>query len=323
MTQHFLLSAAARTLSLASVARLSDEEAFETFKQIRWASTQGEPVCPDCGGVECYVFTTRKIFKCKACKHQFSVTSATLFSNRKLSIRDYLLAIAIFCNGVKGHPALQLSRDLNISYKAAFVLSHKLREALTAEQDATRELSGHVAVDGAYFGGHIRPANHVDNRVDRRLAKHQTGKRQVVVVARERDGNTRTDVFKSEAQGVGFAQSVIRADATVYADEAAHWDVLHAKFLTKRINHQESYSDEGVHTNQAESFFSRLRRAEIGVHHHISGKYLRSYAAEMAWREDNRRMSNGSQYLAVTRASLNHPIARIAGYWQRKKGKAA
>src|SRR6185312_687151 len=184
----------------------------------------------------------------------------TLFANRKLSIRDYLLAIAIFVNGAKGYPALHLSRDLSVSYKCAFVLSHKLREALATEQDETKELGGHVAVDGAYFGGHIRPANHVEDRVDRRLAKHQTGKRQVVVVARERGGNTRTDVFKTEAQGVGFAQSVIGKDATVYADEAAHWDALHARFLTKRINHQQSYSDEGVHTNQAESFFSRLRR---------------------------------------------------------------
>lgn len=323
MAQHFLLSPAAKTLSLASVARLSDEEAFETFRQMRWASTKGEAVCPRCGGVECYTFKARKIFKCKACQHQFSVTSGTLFSNRKLSIRDYLLAIAIFANGAKGHPALHLSRDLAISYKSAFVLAHKLREAMTTEQEATRELGGHVAVDGAYFGGHIRPANFKEDRIDRRLAQHQTGKRQVVVVARERDGNTRTEVFKSEAQGVDFAQSVIGKDATVYADEAAHWDALHARFLTKRINHQEAYSDEGVHTNQAESFFSRLRRAEIGIHHHVSGKYLRSYAAEMAWREDNRRVSNGGQYLVITHASLNQPASKVwVGRWQRRKGAA-
>jgi transposase-like protein len=320
MAQHFLLTTAARTLSLASVARMSEEQAFEAFRQIRWADTKGEPVCPDCGGVECYTFKARKIFKCKACKHQFSVTSGTIFANRKLAIRDYLLAIAIFVNGAKGYAALHLSRDLNVQYKTAYVLSHKLREALEAEQAATEKLAGHVAVDGAYFGGHIRPSNRVENRVDRRLAKHQTGKRQVVVVARERDGNTLTEVFKTEGQGVRFVQSRIREDATVYADEAAHWDVLHARFLTKRINHQEAYSDEGIHTNQAESFFSRLRRAEIGTHHHISGKYLHAYAAEMAWREDNRRISNGEQYLATTRAALCHPVSRQwAGYWQRRK----
>jgi hypothetical protein len=110
----------------------------------------------------------------------------------------------------------------------------------------------------------------------------------------------------------------VDAGATVYADEAAHWDALHARYLTKRINHQQAYSDGEACTNQAESFFSRIRRAEIGTHHHISGRYLNAYASEMAWREDNRRVSNGEQYLTVTRAALNHPVSRVwAGYWQR------
>jgi transposase-like protein len=318
MTQHFLLTSAARTLSLATVARMSDEKAHETFRHIRWAENNGEAVCPRCGSVECYTFKARKIWKCKGCNHQFSVTSGTIFANRKLAIRDYLLAIAIFVNGAKGYAALHLSRDLNVQYKTAFVLAHKLREALEAEQNATETLSGHVAVDGAYFGGHVRPANRKEDRVDRRLARNQTGKRMVVVAARERDGNTLTQVFKREGDGVAFVASRVSPDATVYADEAAHWDVLHAKFLTKRINHQESYSEEGVHTNQAESFFSRLRRAEIGTHHHISGKYLHAYAAEMAWREDNRKVSNGDQYLATMRAALSHPVSRSwSGYWQR------
>lgn len=319
MTQHFLLSSAARTLSIATVARLSDEEAFETFRKIRWASTRGEAVCPRCGSVECWTFKARKIWKCRGCGHQFSITSGTLFSNRKLPIRDYLLAIAIFVNGAKGYAALHLGRDLDVSYKTAYVLSHKLREALEAEQNTVTQLTRDVAVDGGYFGGHIRPANHVENRVDRRLAKYQTGKRQVVVVARERDGDTLTSVHQTEAQGVAFVEARVSPDATIYADEAAHWDVLHARNLTKRINHQQSYSEDGVHTNQAESFFSRLRRAEVGTHHHISGRYLHAYAAEMAWREDNRRVSNGGQYLALTRASLAHPVSRMAGYWQRRK----
>ena len=318
MSQHFLLSKAARTLSLASVARLSDEKAHDTFRNLRWAENDGEPVCPRCGSVTCYTFKARKIYKCKDCQHQFSVTSGTIFANRKLAIRDYLLAIAIFINGAKGYAALHLSRDLNVQYKTAFVLAHKLREALSAEQEVTQQLGGDVAVDGAYFGGHIRPANYREDRIDRRLAKHQTGKRQVVVVARERRGNTLTQVFKREGDGVAFVSSRISPDATVYADEAAHWDVLHATFRTMRINHQEAYSHEGTHTNQAESFFSRLRRSEIGVHHHISGKYLHAYAAEMAWREDNRRISNGAQYLTASRAALTHPVSRNwAGYWQR------
>jgi len=95
-------------------------------------------------------------------------------------------------------------------------------------------------------------------------------------------------------------------------------DALHARFLTKRINHSESYSDGEACTNQAESFFSRLRRAEIGIHHHVAGPYLSSYASEMAWRENNRRVSNGEQYLMTASAALTHPVSRQwKGYWQR------
>src|SRR5262249_53205707 len=108
--------------------------------------------------------------------------------------------------------------------------------------------------------------------------------------------------------------------STVYADEASHWDELHARYLTKRINHSEAYSTPDACTNQVESFFSRLRRAELGTHHHISGPYLASYAAEMDWREDHRRMSNGEQYLAMVNAVAKHTVSRQwKGYWQRAK----
>lgn len=113
----------------------------------------------------------------------------------------------------------------------------------------------------------------------------------------------------------------IEPGSTVYADEAAHWDVMHARYETKRINHSEAYSDgAGTSTNQVESFFSRLRRAEIGTHHHIAGPYLAAYAAEMDWREDARRLSNGTQYLMVVKAAAAHPISRQwKGYWQRRR----
>jgi hypothetical protein len=80
VSQHFLLSAKARTLSLASVARMSEDEARATFRSIRWAATDGEPVCPECGCVACYEYASRPIFKCKGCLRQFSLTSGTIFS---------------------------------------------------------------------------------------------------------------------------------------------------------------------------------------------------------------------------------------------------
>ncbi len=318
MAQHFLLSAAARTLSLGKVMRMTDSAAYEAFKAIRWADNGGEPYCPKCGCVAVYTYEARRIFKCKGCESQFSVTSGTIFASRKLPIRDILAAIAIFTNGAKGYPALQLSRDLDVQYKTAFVLFHKLREAMASVKD-TSPLQGEVEVDGAYFGGYVKPANEAENRIDRRKAENQTGKRQVVVVMRERQGRALPFVVKREAQGVAIVRQFVSANATVHADEAPHWDALGIKFKTMRINHQEAYSLDGACTNMAESFFSRIRRCEMGIHHHIAGKYLDSYAHEMAWRENNRRVSNGEQFLAITGAALEHPVSRQwKGYWQRK-----
>src|ERR1700758_5258874 len=182
MSQHFLLSAAARTLSLSAVARMSDEEAHAKFIAIRWADNEGNPYCPECGCIKVYAFATRKLWKCAACRYQFSVTARTIFADRKRPIRDYLLAVASFSNGVKGHSALHLSRDLDCQYKTAFVLAHKLREAMGSQvfNPDQPELSGTVEIDGMYTGGNVKPTNKKADRVDRRLAEEQTGKRQVV-----------------------------------------------------------------------------------------------------------------------------------------------
>ncbi len=234
-----------------------------------------------------------------------------------MDLRDILAAIAIFVNGAKGHSALQLSRDFDCQYKTAFVLCHKIREALATEQAAS-ELTGVVEVDGAYFGGYVKHANNRADRVDRRRKAYRNGKRQVIVVARERDGETLTHVAASEAAGVPFVMATVAVGATIHADEASHWDNLEASFLTRRINHSVAYSTPESCTNMAESFFSRIRRAEIGIHHHIAGDYLHAYAAEMAWREDNRRISNGEQFLLATSSALAHPVSRQwKGYWQR------
>jgi transposase-like protein len=317
MAQHFLLSARARTLSLVAVARMTDETAFETFKALRWAETDGEPVCPRCLCTACYAYRTRKLWKCKACGHQFSVTSGTTFHSRKLPMQTYLMAIAIFVNAVKGISALQLGRDLDVQAKTAFVLAHKLREAMSADQDRYSP-KGEVEIDGCHIGGHVRQENRKEDRKDRRLAENQTGKRRVVIAMRERGGRTLPFVVKSEDEAAEVVARRVAKGSFVYADEAAAWDRLHARFDMGRINHSFAFSDNGACTNQVESFFSRLRRAEYGQHHHISGPYLRFYAGEMAWREDMRRVDNGTQYRRATGNALQHPKSRNwCGYWQR------
>jgi ISXO2-like transposase domain len=229
-----------------------------------------------------------------------------VFAFHKMPLRNYLAAIAIFCNEVKGKSALALSRDLDVQYKTAFVLAHKLREAMASEMKG-KMVGGpdRVAeIDGGYFGGYVRPANLHENRRDLRLASNQSGKRKVVVVIREREGRTLPAVFRSESEALSFIVAKAAKGTELAADESTAWNSLQARFAMQRIDHQQAYSLNGVYTNGAEEFFSRMRRAEIGHHHHVAGPYLVRYAQEAAWREDHRRVDNGRQVQGVMALAL-------------------
>ena len=221
-------------------------------------------------------------------------------------------------NASKGLSAVQLSRDLDVQYKTAFVLMHKLREVMAAETRDMR-LSGHVEVDGAAFGGHVRPANARKDRVDRRLLRNRSGKRRVVVALRQRGGSTLTRTFLREAEGVGFARERIAPGSTISADEIAHWDLLEPGFDVHRINHSDAYSRDGVHTNLAESFFARLRRMVGGQHHIVGGRLLGAYAAHAAWLEDHRGQGNGALADRLIGGALAAPVSRTwKGYWRQR-----
>jgi transposase-like protein len=305
---------------------MTDLEAETAFGAVRWPA--GKAVCPHC---ECpTVYECRRPsgalrFRCEACRKDFSITSGTLFAFHKLALRSYLAAIVIFCNEVKGKSALALSRDLDVQYKTAYVLAHKMREAMASELKGMK-VGGEgetVEVDGGYFGGYVKPANKKENRRDRRLAKNQNGKRQVVVVARERGGSTLPAVFKSEAAAQSWIAGRVAKGTTIVADEAVSWNNLSTRYEGHRIDHGEAYSLDGVYSNGAESFFSRMRRAEIGHHHHIASQYLIRYAQESAWREDHRRVPNGTQVRALTGLAMAAPTSvDWCGYWQRSR-KAA
>jgi len=106
-------------------------------------------------------------------------------------------------------------------------------------------------------------------------------------------------VFGTESQAVAFIPTRVAKGTVLNADEASAWNGLHERFEVKRINHQEPCSLDGACSNWAERYFSRLRRAEIGIHHHSAGAYLLRYAQESSWREDNRRVSNVDQVSRV------------------------
>src|SRR4051794_31747347 len=194
--------------------RMDDAAAFGMFQRVRFAANDGNPYCSACGCVKVYTLAETPVrWKCAACREKFSVTSGTIFHSRKLVIRDYLAVIALFCNGVKGTSALQMSRDMNINPKLAFVLLHKLREAMGAEIAATGELAGEAEIDGAYFGSRIRLKN---RKADRRQQRREDSKRQVVVVARERGGNARTWIVGRETDAIPMIRKHVAFGTTVH-----------------------------------------------------------------------------------------------------------
>jgi transposase-like protein len=127
----FLRSPTARGLSLEGIGAMSEDEIETIFALIRWPETEGAPICPRCGALKAYRYETRKLWTCKACAHQFSVTSGTIFASRKMSLRAYLAIIIELLSG-KGRSALEISKRFGISYKSVFNLVTNVRSALHA-----------------------------------------------------------------------------------------------------------------------------------------------------------------------------------------------
>ena len=244
MSQHFLLSARCRSLSIAQVMRMSDEEALKPLSSRsggrRPTVSPSAQVADALSVMKLAVRTVLCAGAARLAEADFTVTSGTLFASHKLPLRRYLAAIAIFMNEVKGKSALALSRDLGVQYKTAFVLAHKMREALASEMKRSR-LGGtgkEVEIDGAYFGGHVKPANEKPNWKDRRLSENQTGKRQCVVVIRQRDGRTLPNAFGSEVEALSFIRQRVAKGTEISADESSAWNDLHSSYVVKPINHQ-------------------------------------------------------------------------------------
>ena len=173
--------------------------------------------CPTCHEARCSNGALR--FRCKACRKDFSLTSGILFTFHKLPLQVYLTAIVIFCNEVKDKSALALGRDLGCQYKITWVLAHKLHEALSTEVKGYK-LGGvgkTVEVDGAYFGGYVKPADHKESCRDCRLVRNQTGTHQCVVVIREREGMVMPAAFKNEGSAISYIRSHVAVGTEVHA----------------------------------------------------------------------------------------------------------
>ena len=299
---------------------MTDMEAEAAFRSVRW--TGGAAICPHC---ECpTVYECRRPngalrFRCKACRKDFSITSGTLFAFHKMPLRIYLAAIAIFLNEVKGKSALALCRDLDCQYKTAFVLAHKLREAMASEMKGM-QVGGDgetVEVDGAYFGGYVKPANCKENRRDRRLAKNQNGKRQW---------------WSWSASGVaapcrpcsGPSRPRCRGSPRACRRIPTWWPTKPPHGMTCMAASRWT----GSTTAPPTAIRASTPTAPSLLLPHAPGRDRPSpprcrrvsgpLRAGGAWREDHRRVANGRQVQAVAALAMAcRPSVDWCGYWQR------
>jgi hypothetical protein len=145
------------------------------------------------------------------------------------------------------------------------------------------------------LGGYAQPAELKEHRRDHRFARNRSGKRRVVVIVRERGGNSVPAVCNSESQAASFIRARIAKETVVHADEAASWDNPHERFEIKRSDHQKAYSLNGARIDLAQEYFSRLRRAKIAIPQHSPCSHLLRLAQEPSWRPGNRRVADGHQ----------------------------
>lgn len=326
MAQHPLLMAAARGLSLWEILKMTDEQAFACMAEARWGSKTHQ-TCSHCGVIDEHRFTpAQKRWRCRHCYKAFSVTSGTKLHAAKLPLQLMMGAFALFANAVKGISALQMSRDLNVQYKTAFVLLHKIREMLD-EQEDTGLMGPEVELDVGWVCTAVRPENRKEDRPDRRLAENQNPNKCAVVVLRERSvvpgaGATRTRTFIIESENAADVLAILIANvqpgATIFTDEAPAYATLGARWNHQVVSHSVEYSTkDGVNQNQAESFISRMRRLVMGQIHQLTRKYLDVYVNEIAMREDRRRKSNKSTYEMLLTGVLKAKRSRDwSKYWQ-------
>ena len=281
-------------------------------------------MCPACGGTKHYDLKTRPgWWKCaqKGCRKQFSATSGTIFHSRNLSFLKLATLIFRFADCAKGTSACELSLKFETDYKTMWVNLMKLREAMSSRREAA-VLEGTVETDAAYFGGKVRQKNEVEERrkVDRRRAEFQKGKRAVMVVC-QRDGDAvmfAADDESAEVANAAAARLVrITPETRLVTDQSGAYGDLEALALHDTIDHSKRFSKDGVSTNQAESAFSRARRAEFGTYHHWSPTWLDFYAGEMSWRQNRRRTGNRLQAEDIVALGCAIPQSRdLKGYWQ-------
>jgi transposase-like protein len=283
------------------VARIPTEaDAYLLLEELRWA---GRPVCPHCGvaGEAWYIRplngtsratrtgsqSQRRVWKCRACRKQFSVLTGTIFHGSKIALRTWLLVIFEMCSAKNGISAREVERKYGLTAKTAWYLCHRIREAMK-RQPLAGLLSGTVMSDETWIGG--TPANR--HRSDPREKVRQPGttdKTPVIALidyetreVRSRviptvDGDTLAQAIAEHVEGsrTELWTDSAKPYSTVAKDMRSHQSVDHAAGqYVKHVN------GGRMTTNAVEGYFSQLKRSIDGTHHHVSKEHLNRYLAQ-------------------------------------------
>ncbi len=267
-----------------------DEKCRAALLAIRWPDGV---VCPRCQSKKISKIARRGQFDCDSCRYQFSVTSGTIFHDSHLPLYKWFLATYIVAESKKGISANQLARMLNVSYKTAWYLCHRIRK--TMQNESAELLRGVVEADETWIGGKAKFMHEADKKRrgigGRGNADHMT----MVLGAIQRGGNVRLKVEnRHKADSVtlkAFLKAVVadEAEAIMTDDWQGYNGIEDEDTRHETVAHRSDEWVRGqVHTNTVEGVWSLFKRSIVGSYHQLSAKHLQAYLDEMAYRFNNR-----------------------------------
>lgn len=285
----------------------STEQACRDFlEQARWSDGI---VCPKCGVIgKAYKFKDGRLFKCGACRQQFTVRIGTIFEDSKISLQKWLLAIYLSTSLKKGISSIQLAKYLKVRQATAWFMLSRIRHVVKSHSfelfDGYDNLTGEVEVDEAYVGG--KDSNkHVSKRAKTLTGKSASGfgsknSKTPVVGMVERHGRIRAIVTSDTGSKtlMTLIRKHIDIDATVYTDEHMPYRTLpKLGYAHLTVNHGVKEFVNGMaYTNTVESFWSHLKRGIDGIYHHVSPQHLQKYCDEYSYRWNTRNLTDGERF---------------------------